>query len=278
MPILSRGRGHPVNITTEISVPTDGTYFEGHFPGMPVLPGVATIVMMLEALERKTCSPFLLRGISYIRLRRIVVPGDHLDVAATILEGGRLRTEVKRTGALVSNAEFIIGSPVPSDMAPPSTPQASRPFMAIPPLDLLLPHRPPMRFVNSVLSRTESNITCSASIPSACPLTTDGSAPVIAGIEAAAQAAAAWETLQRRDAEGAPSPRVGYLVALRDIDFFTQRIPTDRPLLVMAAQEGVAPPLRYYQIALYLESTPLIRGMIGTVLKDEGAPHDSSLM
>ena len=93
----------------------------------------------------------------------------------------------------------------------------------------------------------------------------------MAAIEAAAQAAAAWEALRRwRDAAVA-APRIGYLVALRDIVFFAKRVPANRELLVSVSLEAAAPPLTHYRIEVSLDGMLVTHGTIATFLADERA-------
>ncbi len=175
-------------------------------------------------------------------------------------ETARLRFDLKREGVLVANGEFILGpphAPHGADILPaaPGTPAAS-----IRPLDDLLPHRPPMRFLTSILQQTADGLICAARIPAACALVSGGSAPAIAAIEAAAQAAAAWEALQRWRNSGVASPRIGYLVAMREVTFFIERIPAERDLLVSVSFEAAAQPLTHYRIEVSLEAMPVTRG------------------
>ena len=252
-----------------IEVPSAGAYFEGHFPGRPILPGVTELTLVLDALAREARNPVSIQGIAFARLRQLVFPGDRLELLAREQEASRLRFDLKREGVLVANGEFILGQPqtpryATAPFAAPGTPAA-----AAGPLDELLPHRPPMRFLTSILQQTANGLTCAAHIPGKCALVCDGSAPAVASIEAAAQAAAAWEALRRWRNTGVASPRIGYLVALRDVAFFTARIAADRDLQVSVNLEAAAPPLTHYRVEISLEGTLVTLGTIATFLADE---------
>jgi predicted hotdog family 3-hydroxylacyl-ACP dehydratase len=253
-----------------IEVPSGDAYFEGHFPGRPILPGVAELTLVLEALAREARRPFPIQGIAFARLRQLVFPGDRLELAARDQGAPRLRFDLKREGVLVANGEFILGTPqaprsATALCAAPGTPAANAR-----PLDDLLPHRAPMRFLTSILQLTTGGLTCAAQIPGKCALVGAGSAPAVASIEAAAQAAAAWEALRRWRNTGVASPRVGYLVALREVAFFTERIPADREMLVCVSLEAAAPPLTHYRFEVALDGMPVTRGTIATFLADDG--------
>jgi 3-hydroxyacyl-[acyl-carrier-protein] dehydratase len=96
-------------------------FFTGHFPGMPVMPGV----LILEALAQATCvlaykstdsKPsdeylYLFAGIDNARFKRVVVPGDQLrlDVELQKCKQGIWKFSGKASvdGELVCSADMI---------------------------------------------------------------------------------------------------------------------------------------------------------------------------
>jgi predicted hotdog family 3-hydroxylacyl-ACP dehydratase len=253
-------------VIATIAVPSAGSYFEGHFPGRPILPGVAELALVFEALVLGTGRPAALREISFVRLRQLVFPGDRLELAARDLDAGRMRFDLKRADLLVANGELILGPPQLPVEAPAPGQASTRSVVQPPTMDALLPHRPPMCFVTSILAETSDGLTCAARIPAACPLVSAGSAPALAALEMAAQAAAAWEGLQRWRKGGDAAPRIGYLVALRTVAFFAERFPADRVLSTTVHLEAAAAPLTHYRVDVSLDDIPIVRGTIATFL------------
>ena len=75
------------------NVTANEPFFQGHFPGYPVMPGVlilealaqAGAVMMLENVDDPGSKLPLFAGIDGARFRRPVVPGDQLRLELTVL-------------------------------------------------------------------------------------------------------------------------------------------------------------------------------------------------
>lgn len=95
-------------------------YFDGHYPGFPVMPGVLQIEAMAQAGALMACyqlkidptqTAILLMGVDKVRFRRAVVPGDHLTLDVTALRKGstvwKLRGVAKVGEEVAAEAEFI---------------------------------------------------------------------------------------------------------------------------------------------------------------------------
>src|SRR5438105_7852306 len=94
------------------------SFFQGHFPGAPVMPGVLVIealaqcgaILALREIENRDQKLVLFTGIKEARFRRPVVPGDTLVLEVTALRTGsriqRMRGEAKVEGQLCADAEL----------------------------------------------------------------------------------------------------------------------------------------------------------------------------
>src|SRR6266404_8747446 len=99
------------------NVTANEPFFQGHFPGLPIMPGV----LQIEAMAQAACLAFarkgedsniyFIAGINEARFRRVVVPGDVLMLHAEITKdrGSILmfKAECRVDGQIASEAEIM---------------------------------------------------------------------------------------------------------------------------------------------------------------------------
>lgn len=93
------------------TVPVDHPAFPGHFPGTPILPGVALLDMALHAItiaagiRPETCE------ISAVKFLSPANPGDELEIRHSASSGGNLHFEIVAGTRKIASGTVISRSP-----------------------------------------------------------------------------------------------------------------------------------------------------------------------
>ncbi len=73
-------------ITASAGVPGDSAWYAGHFPDNPILPGIAILALVKEAIitaELREGRRMVITGLSRVRFRLPVKPDDRMTVEIT---------------------------------------------------------------------------------------------------------------------------------------------------------------------------------------------------
>ena len=110
--------GFPVHARSEepgvlrlrVRIPEDHACFAGHFPHVPVLPGIAHLALVDQALRAFLGDRVRLSALPSLRLRHPVRPGEILDVLLRVpADGGSVRFELRRAEDVVSAGTLVMG-------------------------------------------------------------------------------------------------------------------------------------------------------------------------
>lgn len=113
------------------NVTVNEPFFVGHFPGMPVMPGVLIVeaiaqaggALLLTEVEDRDSKLMLFTGIERARFRRPVVPGDQLRIEIEVKAWrgnavrmeGRVFVEEKRAAEAIVSCRLVNRSRVASE-------------------------------------------------------------------------------------------------------------------------------------------------------------------
>lgn len=77
-------------IAAQVTTDAQSSWFSGHFPGNPILPGIAQLKLVADIIVASTKDDLLMIGLSRIKFRKIVRPGQMLDIHAAV---GKLKNQ-----------------------------------------------------------------------------------------------------------------------------------------------------------------------------------------
>lgn len=68
-------------ISREISVPPDSPWFSGHFPGEPILPGIAQLQLVFDAIRDFLGEELTISSLKRVRFKQIIRPDDRMKIS-----------------------------------------------------------------------------------------------------------------------------------------------------------------------------------------------------
>jgi 3-hydroxyacyl-[acyl-carrier-protein] dehydratase len=81
--IINMRRSASNGISANVETGPDSPWFSGHFPGDPILPGIAQLAIVFEAIEQSVNRKLTVSGVSRVKFKQIIRPEDHLKLVVT---------------------------------------------------------------------------------------------------------------------------------------------------------------------------------------------------
>jgi 3-hydroxymyristoyl/3-hydroxydecanoyl-(acyl carrier protein) dehydratase len=69
----------------------DEPYFAGHFPGNPVVPGVAILERVIEEISRRAGTPQAAQRLEAVKFLAPLLPGDELSIELESIDASSVR-------------------------------------------------------------------------------------------------------------------------------------------------------------------------------------------
>ena len=67
-------------ISADIKIKPDSPWFSGHFPGDPILPGIAQLAMVFDAIKHRIHDDLKISVVRRVRFKQVVKPKDELTL------------------------------------------------------------------------------------------------------------------------------------------------------------------------------------------------------
>lgn len=235
-----RGECHEGPVLEQtLFVPPDLPCLEGHFPGLPILPGLAQLAWAVGATQQLRGEELRVTAVEALKFREVLRPGQSF-VARVEAPPDRDRAlfEIRRDERVAASGRLRLAAEVP-----PLEPGSVNPLLAAvaadgdPGRDVreFLPQEGPMVFLDRVLRADEERTVCSLRVDS-LPLfrSANGALPAWAGIESLAQCIAAHGGLEAR--RRGEAPRIGFLLGTRRLRVGAAWLQPGVDYVVMAEQ------------------------------------------
>jgi 3-hydroxyacyl-[acyl-carrier-protein] dehydratase len=85
---VDRLSSHEIIMYTKVL--PDSPWFSGHFPGDPILPGIAQLEMALDGIKRLSQKNLKISGGRKVRFKQFIRPNDKIKIQVALREGGVL--------------------------------------------------------------------------------------------------------------------------------------------------------------------------------------------
>jgi 3-hydroxymyristoyl/3-hydroxydecanoyl-(acyl carrier protein) dehydratase len=111
LPEILGERAQGGRVELELRVPEDLACFAGHFPGLPILPGVVQLDWSVKLGRERLGLAGEFAAAENLKFLSIVRPGAHLTLALERVDAARLRFGYSSHGRKYSSGTLVFASP-----------------------------------------------------------------------------------------------------------------------------------------------------------------------
>ncbi|MGC9194443.1 MAG: 3-hydroxyacyl-ACP dehydratase FabZ family protein [Syntrophobacteraceae bacterium] len=98
-------------LSAQVHIPANTSWFDGHFPGRPVLPGIAQLFMVSELIKQALNGSVQIIEVTRVRFKQTIVPDDQLSVAVEVLAvPGRYSFRIARVDEVVCTGVMTLAA------------------------------------------------------------------------------------------------------------------------------------------------------------------------
>lgn len=96
-------KSSPNKVVMEVDTNASSSWYSGHFPDDPVLPGIAQIAMAFEAVKHLRGEDVKVTEVKKIRFKQIIRPNDRLLITVSPGKGHAYKFSILLKGELACN-------------------------------------------------------------------------------------------------------------------------------------------------------------------------------
>jgi predicted hotdog family 3-hydroxylacyl-ACP dehydratase len=235
-------------VEASVEVAAASPWFDGHFPGRPVLPAIAHLALA-HRLHRAGGGPGELARIEALRLSGPVGPGELLRAALAAADGAGRRafTLAREADRTPVSRGVLVWSPAPTPV--PAGEGAGQPVEPPPGPAPRLPHAGPSLLLEAAARAAPGTALGRGRIPPGHAAATEGRAASWAAVELAAQLTAVLAG-DGGDGDEPGSAPEGYLVRLRNVLLAPAPVAAGEVLLARAVMETRSGPLATFRFTV----------------------------
>jgi len=90
--LLGLKTGTDGTISAQVTVDDGSPWFFGHFPGNPILPGIAQLNMVAEVVTLSRQENLCIRRLSRVKFKKLIRPGEILEIHASAADTTNIYT------------------------------------------------------------------------------------------------------------------------------------------------------------------------------------------